>query len=77
MDDPPTRVLANGEILNYTALANTSVMTLQKNTLYSVGYESRLEERLGSVSTPLFIRPFSHYGLELPCSSLCLHYRSY
>src|SRR4051812_22829854 len=43
--EPPTDYLMSGmdSMLHRTMLANQSTMTLQKNTLYSVGYESRLE----------------------------------
>jgi hypothetical protein len=44
---PPTETLVSGmdSMLNRTMLANQSTMSLQRNTLYSVGYEGRLEGR--------------------------------
>lgn len=46
---PPTEYLSNNQttVLNYTMLANHSVMMLQKSTLYSVEYESVLEGQYG------------------------------
>jgi hypothetical protein len=47
--EPPTKVLVSSmaSVLNETMLANQSTMALQRSTLYSVGYEGRLQGRYG------------------------------
>lgn len=49
--EPPTEYLVSKSttVLNATLLANETVMTLQKNTLYSVQYEGMLEGQYGLV----------------------------
>ena len=44
---PPTRVLASSDVLNYTALANDSVWALQATTLQSVYREEALHAKFG------------------------------
>lgn len=44
---PPTRVLGSDDVLNFTALANNSVWSLQANTLHSVYREEALHAKFG------------------------------
>ncbi|KAF2680310.1 hypothetical protein K458DRAFT_434425 [Lentithecium fluviatile CBS 122367] len=57
--EPPTKYLVSSmsSVLNETMLANQSTMALQKSTLYSVGYEGRLEGRYGVGILVAFFAP--------------------